>query len=476
MCDTSCLICAEDFNNKKRKEIRCQYCSFTACLTCTQHYILDQELTICMNNAKNPDGTHICQKEWTRKYVVDNFPKSWVNKQWKNMNAKVGVDKEKALFPATMGVVKQRINLENLKNEIKLLSNKLDKYLSEFYKSENKLIKKILKTKINDLRSRLQNLRIQLRNGGDVAVEKSTTIGRKCPDLDCRGYLSSQWKCELCEKWTCPDCHVIKGNSRDSEHTCDPDTKATVKLLAKDTKPCPKCSTLIHKIEGCDQMWCTQCHTGFSWRRGTIENRIHNPHYYEWLRQNNGGTAPRNPGDYECGRDVTDYRFHRDFFSYLERIPFTEIIEETKSNIIKNAITQILRNTSHNRYISRNRFRVNNEDVNLENRVKYLRNIYDDKKFASMIHKNNKAVLKKRDIYNVLELQFQGTTDIMFRMYDKFKEWDSCDDKNLKYITHSLKIFKEFIELTKYSNTLLHEHSKTYGCKLYTLDIVGVFR
>ena len=141
MCDTSCLICAEDFNNKKRKEIRCQYCSFTACLTCTQHYILDQELTICMNNSKNPDGTHICQKEWTRKYVVDNFPKTWVNKEWKNMNAKVGVDKEKALFPATMGVVKQRINLEKLKEEIKKISTDLHKNRSEFYKAEDKNLK-----------------------------------------------------------------------------------------------------------------------------------------------------------------------------------------------------------------------------------------------------------------------------------------------------------------------------------------------
>lgn len=474
--DDTCLICAEDFNDKKRKQICCQYCSFSACMVCTKHYILDQELTVCMNTAKNPDGTHICQKEWTRKYIVDNFPKSWVNKEWKNMNAKVGVDKEKALFPATMGVVKQRINLEKLKEEIETTINNLIKYRRQLAVTEDNKLKEALIKKCKDLESIHLNLRIQLRNGGDVVVEKSVSIGRKCADADCRGYLSSQWKCELCEKWTCPDCHVIKGNSRDSEHTCDPDTKATVKLLAKDTKPCPKCSTLIHKIEGCDQMWCTQCHTGFSWRRGTIENRIHNPHYYEWLRQNNGGTAPRNPGDYECGRDVTDYRFHRDFFTYLERIPFTDIMEENKSKTIKNGFTHVLRNLSHNQYITRTRFQVNNEDVNLENRVKYLRNIYDDKKFASMIHKNNKAVLKKRDIYNVLELQFQGTTDIMFRIYDKFKEWDSCDDKNTEIIKEILNIFKEFIELTKYSNTLLHEHSKTYGCKLYTLDIVGTFR
>ena len=34
-------------------------------------------------------------------------------------------------------------------------------------------------------------------------------------------------------------------------------------------------------------MWCTQCHTAFSWKSGQIQTRVHNPHYYEWLRENN---------------------------------------------------------------------------------------------------------------------------------------------------------------------------------------------
>ena len=47
-------------------------------------------------------------------------------------------------------------------------------------------------------------------------------------------------------------------------HKCDEEKVASVEMLKRDTKPCPKCGTPIHKIEGCDQMWDPQCGTAFS--------------------------------------------------------------------------------------------------------------------------------------------------------------------------------------------------------------------
>lgn len=40
-------------------------------------------------------------------------------------------------------------------------------------------------------------------------------------------------------------------------------------------------------------MWCTQCHTAFSWQTGTIitKGQFHNPHFYEYQRQR-GTLAP----------------------------------------------------------------------------------------------------------------------------------------------------------------------------------------
>ena len=45
-------------------------------------------------------------------------------------------------------------------------------------------------------------------------------------------------------------------------------------------------------------MWCVKCHTAFSWRTGAIETKIHNPHYYEWMRSKSAnGEIPREEGD-----------------------------------------------------------------------------------------------------------------------------------------------------------------------------------
>lgn len=450
--EQSCLICAENFTDTKRPPITCEYCSFVACIVCCQHYILDQELSVCMNTD--------CKKEWTRKFVVNTFPKTWVSKKWKDMNAKVGVDKEKALFPATMGVVAELKAKENIKAEIEKIKRRELAYMH-----------------------RRENLEIQLRNGGDVIAAKTVSNGRKCPDDECRGYLSTQWKCGLCEKWACPECHVVKGDTRDADHTCDPDTLATAKLLSKDTKPCPKCSTPIHKIEGCDQMWCTQCHTGFSWKRGTIENRVHNPHYYEWQRQNGGGRAPRNVGDFECGRDIGDHNI----------VPLlTQALGKLPANPIKNNIITIIRNTIHLHEVNGQWFRPPNEDVNQDARIKYITKKYDDKKFASIIHKNNKAIAKKQDIFNVIQLQYQGVTDIVFRIIDSLKptakihpmfrlgssEKRIADaDFILRSISDEIQnLYEEFETLTSYSNSLLREHQKTYQCKLWRLELLPELR
>ena len=71
-----------------------------------------------MNPTKNEKGELVCGKEWTRKFLVDQFPKVFMTKKWKETLEQVGYEREKALLPATQGIVEQELEKERIKNEI----------------------------------------------------------------------------------------------------------------------------------------------------------------------------------------------------------------------------------------------------------------------------------------------------------------------------------------------------------------------
>ena len=83
-------------------------------------------------------------------------------------------------------------------------------------------------------------------------------------------FLSSGYKCAICEVRVCSKCHEIMGYTPNCKenHECNPDTVAAVEMIKQETKPCPQCTAPIFKISGCDQMWCTACNIAFSWRTG----------------------------------------------------------------------------------------------------------------------------------------------------------------------------------------------------------------
>jgi len=455
----SCLICCEDFNQSIHKQVSCPWCQFVACRSCCQTYILDQNETVCMNKSKKPDGSFICQKNWSRKFVTDTFPKTWVNKEWKAMNFRIALDREKALLPATIPVVEHRREIARIKKEIEEIT-----------------------VEIKKLTQQRRLLKQQIDFGGTVVTTETMSFGRKCPDESCRGFLSTQWKCGICNKWTCPDCHVIKGITRDTHHICDPDVKATVQLLSKDTKPCPKCSTPIHKIEGCDQMWCTQCHTAFSWCRGTIETNIHNPHYYEWVKQQNGGAIPRNYGDIECARRLNGQHAFR-INNTLKKISTMDTLNSTqkaKMLSLSNDISEIIRKTIHLQTHDSERFRTDYVVDNLEVRVRYLTNELTEQQFASKVYAGYKAYEKKKDIADVIQLQVQGVTDIIYRILHFLKNQVgpiSDSFRHLSYIQmdpiycdNLYDMFNEIKQLTEYSNGILQEHAKTYASKTWKIE------
>lgn len=443
---STCLICDESFNKSIHKKITCPYCDFEACKKCCQLYIIDKEMCICMNVDKKENGDSVCQKQWSRKFMVENFPNNWLNTKWKKIKEKQGFELEKALLPATVPILQRQKDEEKLKIEIQKIQEQIN----------------LLWRKQGELRNNFYN------NTNNEQTERNYR-GRPCPDENCRGYLSNQWKCGVCEMWSCPECHMIKGLTRDAAHTCNENDVATAKLLNSDTKPCPSCRTPIFKIMGCDQMWCTQCHTGFSWRTGMIQNsHIHNPHFFEWQRQQTNGNVMRNAGDIECGRDLSDSRVLMSIRRELRSM------QDERLTSYEKRFELIIRGIIHLDRVQSPRFRVNNVQNNLDLRIAYLDKKIDENKFCATILRRDKANEKKRDLYNVIHLEIQAVTDIIYRLETEIKNVNKYPLVELSQIKNDMKLIcdnhlNEIDTITNYVNNLLKEHSKIYKCKLYTI-------
>ena len=389
--NASCNICAEKYNKTTRKCIECEYCHYAACRQCCQTYLLSDGVSFptCMqSNAE-------CGREWTRKFCVASFTGTFLNKTYKTHREQLLYDHELALMPATQVIVEQMMEHERLNREIDAV--------------------KLQIRRLNARQAELRDQRNQLVRNPNR--ENRAVFTRACPDPDCRGFLSSQWKCGLCHQWSCPECSEVKGLVRDAPHECNPDNVASTALMRQDTKPCPTCGMGIFRISGCSQLWCTQCHTAFCWNTGQIETRhVHNPHYFEWMRlqQTNGagagGNLPRDPADIPCGRELCTV--------FVRRI--MKLFEKRKIPAdINKYLTRMVRQTIHLNRVVVPTYRTDAANDNRGLRIKYLRKYISEAEFKKSLQYNHKKNSKKRDIMDVLQMMVITCTDILHRLKEE---------------------------------------------------------
>ncbi len=81
--------------------------------------------------------------------------------------------------------------------------------------------------------------------------EEKKTFIRRCLRDGCQGFLSTAWKCGLCEWYSCGTCLTVKGEHRDTAHECKKEDVETAELIRKDSKSCPNCGQYIQKSSGC---------------------------------------------------------------------------------------------------------------------------------------------------------------------------------------------------------------------------------
>jgi hypothetical protein len=325
----SCFICAESFNGSVRKKVCCSACNADICRKCIKRFLAESvQEPNCMN----------CREVYTNKFMDANLGYVYRCSILKKIRLDVLVAREKEYMPSLM-------HRAQACKEIKRIGEKLSVYKNDLYAAEKDLVKlqqeknlvdgicgevennsiftqhgvekfqelhslynkmhEELTDKITECRRHrellLNNLRTQeqiYHHGGSL---KNGNYKMHCIKPDCKGFLNEWYTCGLCNIKVCKDCHECMDDVDGVEHVCKQENIESVKAIATETKPCPTCYAPVYKTEGCDQMFCVQCHTAFSWNTGMIERgRIHNPHYYEWLRQKRK-QMPREVGDVPCG-------------------------------------------------------------------------------------------------------------------------------------------------------------------------------
>jgi hypothetical protein len=287
-----------------------------------------------------------------------------------------------------------------------------------------------------------------VRNTDSPRTKTERQFIYKCPSHICAGFLNTSWECGLCNTKACKDCReaVIDVGA----HVCNPDTIETVKAIAKEAKPCPKCGTQISKISGCDQMWCTQCKTAFSWNTGQIETTvIHNPHYFQWMRES-GKEIPRRdvPGD-GCNiehRLDTLYRLHR----------YPTHIVGSKSIISKFIeIDMVRRHYAHTivRNLQANLREYEQDEWRRQLRVQRLINELSEEDWKIKLQRKEKAYHKERAQMQLYDMYCNVTRDILAQILDDTSE------ENQRRVLDQWKELRRFLEEERLNI------NKAYTCK-----------
>lgn len=455
----SCNICCETFNKSSHAPICCpnKDCSYQACKECTRTYLLNKTTgPHCMN----------CKQAWSNYFIVTNLNKSFVESTYTLHRATVLMELEKSKMPDTMNAVDNYVKGEDLEKEVVVI----DKELTELRRQCS-----LLNTKRQQKITRASALK-----SGKVATAERKKFIMPCPADDCRGFLSTGYKCEACKNHACPHCLDVLGpNPNHVQHTCDPDAVKTAELIKSTTKPCPKCGERISKIEGCDQMWCVSCHTAFGWKTGNIETgTVHNPHYYQFQRQVNNGEAVRNPGDVLCGGLPNWFGMRRNMRA--KWIPTgTELSSDANklSSLIELAekIHRVVAHVTHAELPTIRRTVRDAHDHRLL-RIKYILNRISEKEMGQTIGAIDKRSMRDNELLHIYELFNVVGIELFVSIQDKVNSTATPGAPEISVsdmATFMKEKINEFIRFINYSNNQLRMISISYSCSVPITILFG---
>jgi hypothetical protein len=155
---------------------------------------------------------------------------------------------------------------------------------------------------------------------GPIEAVGNGTLGMARPQLcTCSGVLDFTLEnplCSACGKIMCMTCREPVAADEYATHVCDRNAIESVKEIETVCKQCPLCKAYIQKADGCNDMFCTVCHTSFNWRTLEIsKHETHNPHRAAYLDETRRAYITAND---LCGRDIIT---HMDLQAVRAQIP-----------------------------------------------------------------------------------------------------------------------------------------------------------
>jgi hypothetical protein len=425
----TCSVCCENFTEKRRKRIGCAACDYEACNVCYKTFITSEGVSRpkCMQ----------CNTEWTGQFLKQHFSDAFIKGDLRKHTSTIMLQQQVAMLPATQPAVEQQIIYEQYANEVKDINRQIRELVAR---------KNVINTELRRIRRNQNGNGNGNGNGNDG--DGQSLFQHKCCDHECRGFVSSAWKCGTCGKFSCAQCHEVKGatSAEVEQHVCNADNVETVRLLRADTKPCPSCGVYIQKTEGCDQMFCISCKQLWSWRTGRIEERGHNPHYLEWMRSRGGAGGgdrgvgmARDPLDIQCGREM-NWQLTWSIEQYCRgyKLSFARSVMNWAESLVHVRLQEIP---------SMQRAMEVQGDLQ-ELRIQYMRRKITENHFRKRIFQIQRDANIARQIVDLLAAVQNAGADIVFRILDTLQ-----NEKNVSIIQERiLSNLDEFAELKKWAN------------------------
>jgi hypothetical protein len=474
---SDCSVCCSTYNKVIKKKVECCFCEFEACRHCIETYTKSKYDDFhCMS----------CKKPWDYDFFLNNMTKACV-KRIMDHRSEVLLEREKAKMPDTQAFILYGRKIDGYRTKMRLMYQQFNninetilddndlydlissvntpediKKLEELTNNTYKLNQKKSKwlNKATTLRETIHAWDVNLSMGkkknkeeGEADEEEELRVITKCVEPECKGFVMSNWECGICQKKYCQKCHTVTPEGEgEVKHVCNPDDVKTIKLIMNTTKPCPTCATLIHKINGCNQMWCPSCKTAFNYSTGNIERGIiHNPHYFEWFRNNQKNGIVKQT-ETNCNREIDQRQF------------LTHVNIAFKSNgVAHNHPIHTLhiynRIYGHIEYVMEDIPNVDTTSVNynLRNRMKWMLSDLTDDEFKKILLKEEKKVKYESSIKHIAHMSRTVFNDIFHKVL-------FCNSP-----AEVEPFLKELTTINKYANEQLEYVCKTYGQKIKTL-------